>query len=133
VHIIPFSTVTFVTNMTRDFAFAVVDVSLPYGEDTDRVAKVLKEISTEMRAEPRWASATRDEIDVMGVDKLLETGVVMRARMKTDPSQRWPVTRELYRRIQTRFEADGIRINSPWRKTPEEEAAEAAQVQAAAE
>ncbi|WP_458094164.1 mechanosensitive ion channel domain-containing protein [Roseomonas sp. WA12] len=132
VHIIPFSTVTFVTNMTRDFAFAVVDVSLPYGEDTDRVAKVLKEISTEMRAEPRWASATRDEIDVMGVDKLLETGVVMRARMKTDPSQRWPVTRELYRRIQARFEADGIRINSPWRKTPEEEAAEAAQLQAAA-
>ncbi|HEY8610257.1 MAG TPA: mechanosensitive ion channel domain-containing protein [Roseomonas sp.] len=132
VHIIPFSTVTFVTNMTRDFAFAVVDVSLPYGEDTDHVTKVLKEISAEMRAEPRWSTVVRDDIDVMGVDKLLETGVVVRARMKTDPSQRHPVMRELNRRIQARFEAEGIRINSPWRKTPEEEAAEAAQAQAAA-
>jgi len=123
VHIIPFSTVTFVTNMTRDFAFAVVDVSLAYGEDTDRVARVLKEISAEMRAEPRWGGVVRDEIDVMGVDKLLETGVVMRARMKTDPSQRMPVTRELYRRIQARFDADGIQINSPWRKAQEEAAA----------
>ncbi|MBB5695200.1 mechanosensitive ion channel domain-containing protein [Muricoccus pecuniae] len=133
VHIIPFSTVTSVTNMTRDFAFAVVDISLPYGEDTDRVARVLKEISSEMRAEPRWASATRDEIDVMGVDKLLETGVVVRARMKTDPSQRHPVARELNRRIQARFEAEGIRINSPWRKTSEEEEAEAAARAAEAE
>ncbi|WP_052402180.1 mechanosensitive ion channel domain-containing protein [Muricoccus aerilatus] len=118
-HIIPFSTVTSVTNMTRDFAFAVLDLSLAYGEDTDRVAKVLKEISAEIRAEPRWAAVIRDDIDVMGVDKLLETGVVMRARMKTDPSQRYPVARELYRRIQARFEAEGIQINSPWRKTPE--------------
>jgi small conductance mechanosensitive channel len=132
VHIIPFSTVSSVTNMTRDFAFAVVDVSLPYGEDTDRVTAVLREISAEMRQEPRWASATRDEIDVMGVDKLLEAGVVVRARMKTDPSQRWPVTRELYRRIQARFEADGIRINSPWRKMPEEESGGEAQQAAAA-
>ncbi|WP_338665102.1 mechanosensitive ion channel domain-containing protein [Pararoseomonas sp. SCSIO 73927] len=132
VHIIPFSTVTFVTNMTRDFAFAVVDVSIPYGEDTDRVMKLMKEISSEMRQEPRWAGATRDEIDVMGVDKLLETGVVVRARMKTDPSQRWPVTRELNRRIEARFEREGIRINSPWRKAPEEEAADPAGEQPAA-
>ena len=132
VHIVPFSAVTSVTNMTRDFAFAVVDIALPYGEDTDQVGKVLKEISAEMRQEPRWASATRDEIDVMGVDKLLETGVVVRARMKTDPSQRWPVTRELNRRIQARFEAEGIKINSPWRKMSEEEAAEAEAKAAAA-
>jgi small conductance mechanosensitive channel len=131
VHIVPFSAVTSVTNMTRDFAFAVVDVSLPYGEDTDRVTEVLRGISAEMRQEPRWASATRDEIDVMGVDKLLETGVVVRARMKTDPSQRWPVTRELYRRIQARFEAEGIKINSPWRKTLEEEGGGEAQQAAA--
>ncbi|TPG48129.1 mechanosensitive ion channel protein MscS [Roseomonas nepalensis] len=126
-HIIPFSTVTSVTNMTRDFAFAVVELSLAYGEDTDRVVRVLKEISAEMRAEPRWGGVVRDDIDVMGVDKLLETGVVMRARMKTDPSQRNPVARELYRRIQARFDAEGIQINSPWRKapeaTPEEDAA----------
>src|SRR5262249_44752944 len=35
-HIIPFSAVTTVTNQTRDFAFAVIDVSVGYGQDTDQ-------------------------------------------------------------------------------------------------
>ena len=33
VHIIPFSAVTTVTNMTRDFAYAVVDVTVAYKEE----------------------------------------------------------------------------------------------------
>jgi small-conductance mechanosensitive channel len=124
VHIVPFSSVTAVTNMTRDFAFAVLEVSIPYGEDTDRVSNLLRAISAEMRTEPRWSSVIRDDIDVMGVEKLAETGVLMRARVKTEPSQRWPVTRELNRRIRARFDAEGIRIPSPWRTEPQPEPAE---------
>ncbi|PZR13649.1 MAG: hypothetical protein DI532_10750 [Azospirillum brasilense] len=121
VHIIPFSSVTSVTNMTRDFAFAMLEFSLSYGEDTDRVAEVLRQIAKEMRGETRWSAAIRDDMDVMGVERLLETGVVLRARLKTEPSQRAPVARELNRRIQARFEELGIVIPSPWRKTVTEE------------
>ncbi|UPG74180.1 mechanosensitive ion channel [Roseomonas gilardii subsp. gilardii] len=121
VHIIPFSSVTSVTNMTRDFAFAMLEFSLSYGEDTDRVAEVLRQIAKEMRGEARWSTAIRDDMDVMGVERLLETGVVLRARLKTEPSQRAPVARELNRRIQARFEELGIVIPSPWRKTVQEE------------
>ncbi|BFL64092.1 Mechanosensitive ion channel [Roseomonas mucosa] len=121
VHIIPFSAVTSVTNMTRDFAFAMLEFSLSYGEDTDRVAEVLRQIAKEMRAEARWSGAIRDDLDVMGVDRLLETGVVLRARLKTEPSQRFPVGREMNRRIQARFEELGIVIPSPWRKAATEE------------
>ncbi|WP_426954511.1 mechanosensitive ion channel domain-containing protein [Muricoccus radiodurans] len=126
VHIIPFSAVTTVTNMTRDFAFAVIEVSIAYGEDTDRVSALMKEITASMRAEPRWEKAIRDEMDVMGVDKLAESGVLMKARVKTDPSQRWPVTRELNRRIRARFDAAGIEIPSPWRRKEAEPEGEAA-------
>ena len=35
VHIVPFSAVTTVSNMTKDFAFAVFDIGVAYGEDTD--------------------------------------------------------------------------------------------------
>ncbi|UFN47794.1 mechanosensitive ion channel [Roseomonas sp. OT10] len=127
VHIIPFSTVTSVTNMTRDFAFAMFEFSLYYGEDTDRVAAMLREIAKEMRGEARWSTAIRDDLDVMGVEKLAETGVVLRARLKTDPSQRWPVTREMNRRIRERLDAEGIRIPSPWRKEGEAELQETPQ------
>ena len=64
VHIVPFSAVTTVTNMTRDFSFAVLDVTVGYDEDTDRVADALRGLGKEVRAEPKWAPLIRDDIDV---------------------------------------------------------------------
>ena len=43
VHTIPFSAVGTVTNLTKDFSFYVLNVSVAYREDTDHVIKVLKE------------------------------------------------------------------------------------------
>ena len=115
-HIIPFSTVTSVTNQTRDFAFAVIDVNVDYREDTDHVAQTLREITAEMRQDPRWRPVIRDDLDVMGVDKLGDSGVVIRVRLKTEPSQRWAVAREMNRRIKRRFDELGIDIPYPHQK-----------------
>jgi moderate conductance mechanosensitive channel len=119
VHIVPFSAVTTVTNMTRDFAFAVVDVTVGFAEDTDRVAEALRAVSAEMRAEPKWGTAMRDDIDVWGVERMSEMGVTMRARVKTEPSQRWAVAREFNGRIRRRFEQLGIAFAAqPWAGGP---------------
>jgi small-conductance mechanosensitive channel len=115
-HIIPFSAVTSVTNQTRDFAFAVIDVNVDYGEDTDHVAQTLREIAAEMRQDPRWSPVIRDDLDVMGVDKLGDSGVIIRVRLKTEPSQRWAVAREMNRRIKRRFDELGIDIPYPHQK-----------------
>ncbi|WP_128079986.1 mechanosensitive ion channel family protein [Roseicella frigidaeris] len=113
VHIVPFSAVTTVTNMTRDFAFAVLDVTVAYSEDTDRVVQALRDIGQEIRAEAKWKALIRDDIDVWGVDKLADSGVTIRARVKTEPAARWPVAREFNRRIKQHFEELGIQIPRP--------------------
>ncbi|MBR0681610.1 mechanosensitive ion channel, partial [Roseomonas eburnea] len=115
-HIIPFSAVTTVTNMTRDFAFAVVDVSVAYGEDTDRVTEVLKEVAAELREDLKFRPAIRDDLDILGVERLADSGVVIRVRLKTEPSQRWAVGREMNRRIKRRFDELGIEIPYPHQK-----------------
>jgi small-conductance mechanosensitive channel len=115
-HIIPFSAVTSVTNQTRDFAFAVIDVNVDYREDTDQVSEALREIATEMRQDPRWRPVIRDDLDVMGVHQLGDSGVVIRVRLKTEPSQRWAVAREMNRRIKRRFDELGIEIPYPHQK-----------------
>jgi small-conductance mechanosensitive channel len=116
VHIIPFSAVTTVTNMTRDFSFAVMDVNVAYGEDTDRVCDVLREIATEIRADAKLGPTVRDEIEILGVERLAESGVMIRARIKTDPLARWNVGREFNRRIKQRFDRLGIEIPYPHQK-----------------
>ena len=49
-----------------------------------------------------------DGLDVMGVEKLTDTAWIMRVRIKTQPSSRWAVARELNRRIKMRFDANAI-------------------------
>lgn len=112
-HIIPFSAVNGVTNMTRDFSFAMFDIQITYRESTDRVVEVLSTLCTQMRAEPKWAPAIRDEMEVMGVERLSPDGPVVRVRIKTEPIQRWNVRREMHRRIKLRFEELGIEIPAP--------------------
>lgn len=131
-HLIPFSAVTTVTNMTRDFAFAVIDVSIGYGEDTDRVTEVLKQIAVEIREDVKWRPVIRDDLDILGVERLGDSGVIIRIRLKTDPSQRWGVARELNRRIKKRFDELGIEIPYPHQKLVMERAAERHPAEAAA-
>ncbi len=112
------------TNQTRDFAFAVLDISVDYREDTDRVAEAMRGVAAEMREDAKWRAAIRDDLDIMGVERLADSGVVMRVRLKTEPSQRWAVAREMNRRIKKRFEELGIEIPYPHQKLVIENAEE---------
>jgi len=111
VHMVPFSAVTTVTNMTRDFGFAVLDLSVGLNEEPDRVAEVLREVANAMRAEPAWKSVVLADLEVMGVEKFIDTAWVMKIRIKTLPASRWSVGRELNRRVKYRF--DELAIESP--------------------
>ncbi len=110
-HIVPFSAVTTVTNQTRDFGYAVVDVSVGLNENTDHVADVLREVAGEMRRQSPWSEGISSDLEVMGVDRFIDNAAVLRTRIRTTPGQRWAVARELNRRIKQRF--DELAIESP--------------------
>jgi small-conductance mechanosensitive channel len=116
VHIVPFSAVTTVSNMTKDFAFSVFDIGVAYSEDTDKVVEVLRTLGAEMREEPRWANVIREQLEVLGVDKFLDSAVVIRCRFRTNPGSQWAVSREFNRRYKRRFDEVGIEIPFPYRK-----------------
>jgi moderate conductance mechanosensitive channel len=113
VHVIPFSAVTTVTNMTRDFGYAVIDASVSYNDDFDEVVTVLRDIVKEMREEARWASEIRDDLEVMGLEKFADSSILIKARIRCGPFGRWSVRREFNRRMKLRFDEHGIEIPYP--------------------
>ena len=113
VHVIPFSAVTTVTNMTRDFGYAVIEASVSYNDEYDEVVTVLRDIVKAMREEPRWASEIRDDLEVMGLEKFADSSVLIKARIRCGPFGRWSVRREFNRRMKMRFDEHGIEIPYP--------------------
>jgi small-conductance mechanosensitive channel len=110
VHIIPFSSVTSVTNTNRGIGNAAVSVNLAYDSDIDRAGDVLKQIAVEMRREPGFKQLMRGNLDLWGVDKVDGATVTVVGQIECTDSGRWPVQREFNRRMKIQFQQLGLGI-----------------------
>jgi len=115
VHIVPFSAVTSLTNVNRGIGNASVSVTVAFGEDTDRVSQVLKDIVDELRQDPDYAGKMLSDLQLWGVDKLDGASVTIVGQVVCTDSGRWSVQRELNRRMKQRFEELGIELFNPMR------------------
>jgi moderate conductance mechanosensitive channel len=113
VHFIPNSLISKVTNMSRGFAQAVIDVGVAYREDTDEVFAVMREVGSAMRSDPAFSDRILDELEIAGVERWDESAVVLRCRFKVRTLEQWNVRREFLRRLKKAFDARGIEIPYP--------------------
>lgn len=115
VHTVPFSAVTSISNMTKDFSFYVFNVTVAYNEDVDRVIQVLEQIGREIRADPRFTPLILAPLEIFGVDAFQDSAVLIKARIKTRPIQQWNVGRAFNGLMKKRFAEAGIEIPFPQR------------------
>jgi small conductance mechanosensitive channel len=110
VHTIPFSEVTSVINMTKDYAYFVSNVSVSYREDPDRVASVLEDVAGELMRDAAFRPFILEPLEIVGIDKMTELGVTIQSRIKTLPRKQWAVGREFTRRMKKAFDRNGIEM-----------------------
>jgi small conductance mechanosensitive channel len=115
VHVIPNGSINVVSNFTREWSRAVLDIGVAYREDTDRCFEIMKRVGAEMEADPAWGPKIVGAFEYPGVENLADSAVVLRMMAKTVPQERWNVLRELRRRVKFAFDAEGIEIPFPHR------------------
>jgi small conductance mechanosensitive channel len=113
VHTVPFSAVTTVINMTKDFAYYVFNIRVGYSEDTDKVVEVVTELGKELQNDMSFCDLILAPIEIIGVDSFGGDAVVLQARFKTKPGKQWSVGREFNRRLKKRFGEVGIPLSFP--------------------
>ncbi|WP_135212915.1 mechanosensitive ion channel family protein [Vitreimonas flagellata] len=112
-HVFPYSEAQVIHNRTKSFSFAVFNLSVDYSADIPRAIDVMKETGAALRADPDFASLIIDDIEVVGVDQLADSAVVLKARIKTHPAKQWAVQREYLKRVKAAFDAAGVVIPFP--------------------
>ena len=115
VHFIPNGEITSVTNMTHGWSRAFFDVGVAYKEDIDRVIAVIREIGAELRKDSNYRLLILEDLEMLGVEALADSAVVIRFFIKTRTLKQWGVKREMLRRIKNRFDQLGIEIPFPHR------------------
>ena len=114
-HVIPNGNISVVSNRTRGFSRAVVDIGVPYEEQIDHVLDVLRDLAREFHEDPAWQPAFPEPPEVLGVEALADNAVNVRVLLTTHPGRQWEVGREFLRRAKNRLDAEGISIPFPQR------------------
>jgi small-conductance mechanosensitive channel len=115
-HIIPNGEIKVVSNKTRGWSRAVIDVGVAYDADIDQALAVLRDEAARFSAEPAWKGRLEGAVEVPGVESLSDSAVVIRILARTRPGSQWDVARELRRRLKKRLDAEGLEIPFPQRK-----------------
>jgi small conductance mechanosensitive channel len=106
IYVVPNGNVQNVTVMTKQWARAVIDVTVPYDEDLTRVFETLQKVGFSLAQQ--LADRVLEQPVVLGIEKLADSGVTIRSIVKTPPFKKDDVLREWRRLIKEEFERTGI-------------------------
>lgn len=113
VHYIRNGLIDIITNQTRSFSYAVLDISVAYKENISHVMDVLKQTGDELKNDIKFKDMILDNIEVLGLDSFDDSSILIKCRIKTYPQFQWEVKREFNLRIKEKFDSLGIEIPFP--------------------
>jgi small-conductance mechanosensitive channel len=101
-----------VSNLSRDWSQAFVDVSLAPESPIEKTLQALETAAADLRGDPAWSQALVDGPRILGVQNFDRNSSTVRLQVRTAPTRQDEVARELRRRIQVEFQKQGIPITS---------------------
>jgi small conductance mechanosensitive channel len=110
VHVFSNGSIQTLSNLTRGYAFFVLEVALDFGQEPEPVLEIMRAVAAEMRGDPRFAAVILDDLEVMGMDRMSGGSFTLKARIKTIPMNQWMVGREMNHRLRERLNKAAVRL-----------------------
>lgn len=113
-HIVPNGQIKAVTNMSKGFNRAVVDIGIAYEEDIDRVISVMEDEVKKIYAQ-QMIDGIIKEPEVLGIVNFSDSSVDIRISADAQVGENWKIERELRRIMKKRLDKENIEIPYPQR------------------
>jgi small-conductance mechanosensitive channel len=116
--VVPNSALRQVTNLSKDWSRAVIDLPIPAGEDLAAVIAAVDEVSKAMAEEDAWRDLILGDPVVAGIETIEVGYVQLRVLVRTLPGRQFEVGRELRLRLAIRLRDIEIILPIPGATTP---------------
>ncbi|MGP1717718.1 MAG: mechanosensitive ion channel family protein [Methylophilus sp.] len=111
VHYVPNGQILTVTNRSRDFSYAVIEITLAYEENIPEVIQIMQQVADDLSRDGVFKNKILGPAEVNDVDKLTDSAVVIRCRFKVLPLEKAAIKREYFRRIKSALQQQQIELN----------------------
>ena len=105
VYTVPNGDIRTITNMSRDYKRAIVDIRCPYEENQDRLVGIITE---EMEKAGEEIDGLDVPPEVMSILSFETDCVLVRVAAQCPVGEHWRIERDIRSRIKARFDAEGI-------------------------
>ncbi len=120
--VVPNSALRQVTNLSKDWSRAVIDIPVAVTEDLVEVTRLLKGVVADMAADPEWSDLLLGDPVVAGVETIDVGYVQLRLIARTLPGRQFEVAREIRLRAAGALRDAGVAspgvVNGVTRRTP---------------
>lgn len=99
-----------VINHSAANSLAIVDIAVDYGEDVERVEKVLIKLAGELS---NTLTKLKGKVEVLGIEKLDDSSVVFRMTATTVAMEHFRIQREMKKAVKLRLDKEKIKIPYP--------------------
>jgi small conductance mechanosensitive channel len=111
-YIIPNSQIATVSNLSRDYAVATLNVSVDASANPDKVIAILTDVAGKLRNDSTFKDIAVADPVILGVDKIEGRAVTYPVQIRVHTNKRDVVLRELRRRVILAFEKEGIPLGN---------------------
>jgi len=108
VHIVPYGTMSKLTNLSRDWVVMKLKFTVPFDTDLDKVRKIFKKIGQQIEEMPEHAANLIAPFKSQGAGDVTDVGIVVRGKFTAKPGTQFPIRKEIYTRVQKAFRESGI-------------------------
>jgi small conductance mechanosensitive channel len=110
--IVPNGQIVQVTNQSRDWARAVIDVPVPHTADVSRVREILTQVGRDVCDDETLGPLLLDPPSVLGVESIDVDTLHVRVVARTLPGKQFKVGRELRARVALALQTEGINVST---------------------
>ena len=113
VHIITFSRIESIHNMSRQFGIALMKIRIPYTMKIDDAITLMHDIGLELRQDPMMRHHIWSPLEMQGIDSFEDGCPILRMRFRTAPEMQWDVARAYNLLLKQRMEAQSLDLGVP--------------------
>ncbi|MBD1910848.1 MULTISPECIES: mechanosensitive ion channel family protein [unclassified Leptolyngbya] len=110
--ILPNSLINRVENLTRSWARVDHTIELALSTDVNKGLQVIRDVAQGLYDDPKWQPLLVEPPEVLGVENITSTGILIRTWIKTQPLQQWAVGREFRFRLKLALDQENIYVGN---------------------